>query len=41
MIRSKSERLASVRDLYIFYTCLTIVLAIATFGIVSDVLAGR
>jgi hypothetical protein len=41
MIRSKSNVQASVRELYIFYICLALVLAVAMFGIVSDVIAGR
>jgi hypothetical protein len=41
MIRSKSNGQANVRELYIFYICLALVLAVAMFGIVSDMITGR
>lgn len=37
----KTEKLVRIEQNYIFYTCLTLVLAIAAFGIVVDVMAGR
>jgi hypothetical protein len=41
MKRGKSGKLLSIDDNYIFYACLLIVLAIAVFGIASDVVAGQ
>jgi hypothetical protein len=38
---SKAEKLVRIEQTYIFYTCLILVLAIAAFGIVTDVMAGR
>lgn len=38
---SKAEKLVRIEENYIFYTCLTLVLAVAAFGIVIDVMAGR
>lgn len=41
MKESKENKLVRIEENYIFYTCLTLVLAIAAFGIVIDVMAGR
>lgn len=41
MIRSKAGRLVQIEENYIFYTCLTLALAIAAFGIVVDLTGGR
>ena len=41
MKRSNAEKLVRIEENYIFYTCLTLVLAVAAFGIVIDVMAGR
>jgi hypothetical protein len=41
MRRSKSGKAVGFEDNYIFYTCLILVLAIAAFGIASDVIAGH
>ena len=41
MKSTKTLRTMRVEENYIFYVCLTLVLAIAAFGIVTDVIAGR
>jgi hypothetical protein len=37
MRRTKSETWVRIEESYIFYACLTLVLAIAAFGIVADI----
>ena len=41
MKSTKTLRTMRVEENYIFYVCLTLVLAIAAFGIVTDVISGR
>ena len=41
MRSNNSQILVRTSENLIFYTCLAIVLAVAVFGVVSDVLAGR
>jgi hypothetical protein len=40
MSRIRSKTMVRMEESYIFYTCLMLVLAIAAFGIVTDI-AGR
>ena len=39
MRRTRSETMVRIEENYIFYTCLTLVLAIAAFGIIIDTIA--
>jgi hypothetical protein len=38
MRESKSTKLVLIEDNYIFYTCLVLVLAIAAFGLATDLI---
>jgi hypothetical protein len=39
MRRTRSEAMARVEENYIFYICLTLVLAIAAVGLITDTIA--
>ena len=41
MRRNNSAKALRIEGNHFFYTCLVLVLAIAAFGIITDVMAGR